>query len=94
MRDFLWGSSKEKRKIHWVSWKDICKPKARGGLGIRDVAVTNRTLLNKWLWKFGVEKNTIWRRLVAAKYGETRPGWISGNLEGSMGCGVWRNIIK
>ncbi|VFR01205.1 unnamed protein product [Cuscuta campestris] len=30
-RDFLWGS-----KFAKVAWSDICKPKAEGGLGLRD----------------------------------------------------------
>lgn len=58
-RDFMWGSSREKRKIHWVSWKDICKPMTNGVLRIRSMVRTNRALLNKWLWRFDVEKNAI-----------------------------------
>lgn len=94
MRDFLWGSSRDKRKIHWVNWKDICKPMVNGGLGIRSVANINRALVNKWIWRFGVENNASWRRLVAAKNGEAMHGWTSGYPEGTMGCGVWRNIVK
>lgn len=47
MRDFLWSSSREKRKIHWVSLKDMCKPVSYGGLGIRPLEISNRVLLNK-----------------------------------------------
>lgn len=25
-RDFLWGSSLDVKKIHWVGWKEVCKP--------------------------------------------------------------------
>ncbi|MCI83551.1 putative ribonuclease H protein, partial [Trifolium medium] len=33
-RKFLWGgSSGDKEKIPWVSWKDVCRPKDEGGLG-------------------------------------------------------------
>jgi hypothetical protein len=32
-RKFLWGgASGDKNKIPWVSWKDVCRPKAEGGL--------------------------------------------------------------
>lgn len=41
-----------------------------------------------------MKKNAIWRRLLVAKYGETLHGWASGHPEGSMGCGVWKNIFK
>ena len=36
-RCFLWGGSKGARKIPWVQWSDVCKPKSEGGLGIRDL---------------------------------------------------------
>ena len=32
-RNFLWGSSKSKKKIHLVSWKKITKSKKEGGGG-------------------------------------------------------------
>ena len=31
-KNFIWGSSKDKKKIHMVSWDKITKPKARGGI--------------------------------------------------------------
>ena len=34
-RDFLWGSTNEKRKMHTVGWGKIIKPKEEGGLGIQ-----------------------------------------------------------
>lgn len=40
MRDFLWGSTLGKRKIHWVRWQDVCKPVLRG-LGLRSLQITN-----------------------------------------------------
>ena len=32
--NFLWGSSDSRRKMHWVGWDKVTKPKAEGGLGI------------------------------------------------------------
>lgn len=43
------------------------KPLMQGGLGIRSLQIINRTLLNKWLRRFGVERNSLWWWLVAAK---------------------------
>ena len=65
-RDFLWGDS----KTHLLGWKKVCMPKANGGLGIRKLTTFNKALLGKWLWRFGVEENRLWRRVVALKFGE------------------------
>ena len=34
-RDFLWGSSMEKKKLHLVGWSKVNSPKEEGGLGIQ-----------------------------------------------------------
>ena len=33
-RNFLWGSVDNKRKMHWVGWNKITRPKEEGGLGL------------------------------------------------------------
>ncbi|GAU30313.1 hypothetical protein TSUD_211700 [Trifolium subterraneum] len=44
-------SASKERKIAWVSWDKICRPKNRGGLGIQDFRVVNLVLLGKWRWR-------------------------------------------
>jgi hypothetical protein len=34
---FFWAGSADKRKYHFVKWKWICKPKLKGGLGVKDL---------------------------------------------------------
>lgn len=36
-RDFLWGSTNEKRKMHLIGWSKIIQTKENGGLGIQEV---------------------------------------------------------
>ena len=47
------------RKIHWVDWESVCNPKENAGLGIVDLNIKNRALLNKWVWKYSDEPNVM-----------------------------------
>jgi len=69
-RQFLWGSLGQKRKVHWVKWEDICLPKEEGGLGIRNVAWVNWSLMAKWRWKLLHKSDDLWLRIVRARYGD------------------------
>ena len=46
-RDFLWGLSNEKRRMHLVGWEKIIRPKDEGGLGIQSTRAKNIALLAK-----------------------------------------------
>ena len=47
IRNFLWGSSDEKRKIHLVNWHTITLPKDWGGLGLYQMRYRKQALLAK-----------------------------------------------
>ena len=36
-RRFLWGESDEGRRISWVKWDDVCRPKSEGGVAWGEV---------------------------------------------------------
>ena len=72
-RDFLWNDS----KTHLLGWDKVCLPIAKGGLGITKLTTFNKALLEKWLWRFGIEENRLWRRVVVLKFGEE---WVGGPL--------------
>ena len=52
-REFLWYGNSCQKKTHLVDWDSICKPKERGGLGIRPLKQMNQALLGKWLLRIG-----------------------------------------
>ncbi|KAE8721063.1 hypothetical protein F3Y22_tig00017366pilonHSYRG00007 [Hibiscus syriacus] len=64
---FVWKGNSE-RGIHWLKWENICGPKSHGGLGFDDVKNKNRALLNKWIWRFGEENDSLWKKVIVAKY--------------------------
>ncbi|MCI57449.1 ribonuclease H protein, partial [Trifolium medium] len=61
------------RKIPWVSWTNVCKPKTDGGLGVRDLRVVNLALLGKWRWRLLCGGQGIWRDILLARYGSLYP---------------------
>ncbi|KAK3222042.1 hypothetical protein Dsin_009067 [Dipteronia sinensis] len=70
-RNFFLGDRVEKRKTHSVDWATICKNKKIGGLGVGRMKDKNMSLLAKWVWHFGREETSIWKRVICAKYGRS-----------------------
>jgi hypothetical protein len=68
IRAFLWASSRNKRKYYLVSWEIICKPKIKGGLGIKNLTKFNISLMCKWWWKLenaeGPRQKFMWRKYL------------------------------
>jgi hypothetical protein len=87
-RDFLWGGIGEEFKYHLVSWLKVCTPISKGGLGIRNLLMFNRTLLGKWLWQFGIDRDAWWRVVVDSKFGSLWGGWCSLESVGDFGVGL------
>lgn len=67
-RNFLWGSTDLVRKMHWVKWEEVTKPKEIGGLGIQTAKGRNMALLTKLNWRFHTEKNASWAKVLKYKY--------------------------
>uniref|UniRef100_A0A2N9GQ47 Reverse transcriptase domain-containing protein n=1 Tax=Fagus sylvatica TaxID=28930 RepID=A0A2N9GQ47_FAGSY len=93
-RNFLWGGMGDEFKYHLVGWDTVCTPKEAGGLGVRSLFWTNKALLGKWLWRFGLEDQHLWRRVIVAKYGADLGGWCTLPITGPHGCGLWKGIMS
>jgi hypothetical protein len=91
-RNFLWGTTEEVAKFHLVKWNKVCSPLSHGGLAIKNLRRFNEALLGKWLWRFGVERDAFWRKVIIAKYGSLDGGWMSKAPSGPHGVGLWKFI--
>ena len=87
-RNFLWGNFGDDPKIHLVKWDTLCSPISSGGLGIRKIRLFNEALLGKWLWRFGIEKDALWRQVIESKYGTLWGGLAFETCEWSLWCWI------
>ena len=67
-RNFLWGFSDQARKMHWVKWDVVSKPKVLGGLGLQSTRGRNTDLLAKLNWRFHTENDAPWAKVLKYKY--------------------------
>ena len=92
MKGFLWEGVEEGKKFHLVKWEKVCQSKEEGGLGLGNLRNRNVALLAKWLWRFPLEPNSLWHKVIKSKYGMVPNGWDANcPSRGSSRC-PWSDI--
>ncbi|XP_028094398.1 uncharacterized protein LOC114294466 [Camellia sinensis] len=92
--NFLWGGSDSKRKIRMIKWEEMPKRIDQGGWGIRNLRDVNKCLQIKWWWRFGSEKDALWKKVICSRYKLKVTSWIP-SLNSSNGySAVWNGIIS
>ncbi|CAN1127251.1 Putative ribonuclease H protein At1g65750 [Linum perenne] len=82
IRNFVWGTTEEERKICLVAWDNVCLPKENGGLGLRLSRQLNRAFLTKLAFIFFKEKDKLWVKVLQHKYfSENEEGLVKRNLK-------------
>ena len=61
-----------KKNIHWVGWHKVTKSNEEGGLGIQSAKGRNQAFLAKLNWRFRVEKDALWVKVLNNKYCSNR----------------------
>ena len=91
-RNFLWGDTIEKRKVHLVNWELVCQLKKMGGLGIRKTRNQNLALLAKLSWKLICEEGALGKDVLKKKYLKTTS--LNKWPKRRPASHVWRGILK
>lgn len=90
---FFWGGTDEVRKIAWVKWDKAPQKVKLGGLNIGSLKAINWALLAKWWWRFRVEENRPWVKIIKSVYGENG-GLIETGRYSRSGGSKWADIVK
>lgn len=69
-RNFLWGGVDNKRHIPWIKWGVVTLPLDKGGLGVKDLDLFNKALINKWRWRILQGSKSLWFDILKARYGD------------------------
>ncbi|RVW95180.1 LINE-1 retrotransposable element ORF2 protein [Vitis vinifera] len=92
-----WKRGSEEKKAHLIKWEAICEDKSKGGLGLRKLVLLNKALLGKWVWRFAIDRDVLWKQVIIAKYGQEGHGWRAkkayGTIEWGFGRKYGRNLI-
>ncbi|KAL0386175.1 UNVERIFIED_CONTAM: putative mitochondrial protein [Sesamum radiatum] len=67
MADFWWHSRGE-RRVHLVAWRQLCRSRATGGLGFRELREFNWALLAKQGWRVLTRPTSLLSQVLKAKY--------------------------
>ncbi|KAG7536796.1 Endonuclease/exonuclease/phosphatase superfamily [Arabidopsis suecica] len=87
---FWWDDSMDKKKMCWVSWKNLSKAKGKGGLGFRDLQSFNDALLAKLSWRILTKPECLLAKILLGKYCHTS-SFLESKVPASTSHG-WRGI--
>ncbi|GKD46635.1 hypothetical protein Tco_1271280 [Tanacetum coccineum] len=64
LKGFLWCQGELSNGKAKVAWKNVCRPKNEGGLGIKDLGQWNEVLMAKHLWNIASMKESLWVKWI------------------------------
>jgi ribonuclease HI len=89
---YWWSQQDKTNKIHWLSWEKLTKPKAEGGLGLREIYAFNLAMLARQGWRILQNPDSLCAQVLGAKY---FPDGNCLNATASAGMSyTWRSILK
>ncbi|CAM8999011.1 unnamed protein product [Rhodiola kirilowii] len=74
-RNYLWtGVASGRRNL--VAWKEVCKPKHVGGLGILNLSIYNKVLLMGQIWDVAQKKDSMWIKWMNNYFFKNHSIWM------------------
>ncbi|XP_072057552.1 uncharacterized mitochondrial protein AtMg00310-like [Arachis hypogaea] len=92
LTQYWWGQKRTERRMVWIGWDTMSRPKKEGGLGLKDLRAQNLALLGKQYWRIATQPNSILARTLKGKYFKYSNA-MSAELGGLPSWG-WRSILE
>lgn len=88
---FLWGAAPSEKKLIWAYNSKVYGDLSIGGLKVGSPKGKNLSLLGKWWWRFHMEQQSLWARVISSIYDPD-----GGLTVATTQClaGPWAAIIK
>ena len=90
-KKFIWSGVSSQQKLSMVSWNNVCKPKAIGGLGFKSLTMINRALHMKLVWGIISSLTSLWVRVLSTKY-RIDPLNLPYELPTRYGSHLWKSL--
>lgn len=74
---FLWKNQTQFAKGARVAWKEVCKPKMEGGLGIRLLEDFQLVFRLKQIWNLFTNVGSLWVAWVSANVFSRKSSWVT-----------------
>ncbi|XP_015972358.1 uncharacterized protein LOC107495706 [Arachis duranensis] len=92
LTQFWWGQKGTERKMAWISWDTMSRPKKEGGLGFKDLRAQNLALLAKQCWKLATQPQSLLSKIFKGKY--YRYSNIMRAETGNQPSWGWRSLLE
>ncbi|XP_030924829.1 uncharacterized protein LOC115951829 [Quercus lobata] len=91
VRKFWWGQQGTRRRIRWVKWSTMCRPKSLGGMGFRELQKFNDAMLGKQVWHLLQNQDSLFFKFFK---GKIFPHGTIFDAKENKGSFAWKSILK
>lgn len=89
---YWWDHNENSTSMAWISWDSMAKPKALGGLGLRDFQNFNVSLLAKFSWRLLQNPHSLLEKVRFGKYCPDNNNILHATATSAISHG-WRSVL-